>query len=257
MSKDVFTSSSPPHAFPSSYPPTCHYDPFPCKSGLVHFSKPEWRRTLCPKLPLPLSTSIDELVERFSQLNVRDETRSRRSPKLQSHAATAAITVILSRAPHPSLIVRKDYRPTHTVRRCPIVRAPVSSSRIFQSASPSSKPVTLVPSPIPLDTIEFPRKRKTAPLPRRFPGRMRNTCRDTTPSESWSTSSTPPRLFSPDSRSRSCSSSSIGSASTPSDVASTQELPHLSGPLCRSPFDSPIHLYDLGDVAAIISSSVS
>lgn len=44
ISKDAFTSSSPPHAFPSSYPPTCHYNTFPCKSGPICFSKPEWRR---------------------------------------------------------------------------------------------------------------------------------------------------------------------------------------------------------------------
>ena len=39
-----------------------------------------------------------------SQLSVPDETRSERSSKLQSRVATVAITVIPSRAPHPSLM---------------------------------------------------------------------------------------------------------------------------------------------------------
>ena len=255
MSKDTFASPSPPHAFPSSYPPTCHYDPFPCKSGLLHFSRPEWRRTSRGKLPLPLPTSIDELVERFSQLNVRDETRFKGSPKLQLHAATAAITVIPSCAPHPSLIVRKYHQPTNVVQRHPLVRAPVSSSKVFQSPSPALKPVTLVPISSAYKS-ELPGKRKTASLPRRFPGRMRNS-RDTTPSESSSTSSYSPRLSSPDSESRSCSFSSVSSLSTPSDIASTQELPHSFGSPCCSPLDSPIHLCNLGHIVAIIPSSVS
>ena len=254
MPKDTFASSSPPHAFPSVYPPTCHYDPFPCKSGPFHFSRPEWRGAPCGKLPLPLSTSVDELVERFSQLNVRDETRSKGSPKLQFHAATAAITVVPSRAPHPSLVVSKYYQPTNIVQRHPLVRAPVSTSKVFQSRSPALKPVTLVPSSAYKN--ELPGKRKTASLPRRFPGRVRNN-RDTTPSESSSTSSYSPRLFSPDSESRSCSFSSVSSLSTPSDIASTQELPHSFGSPCCSPFDSPIHLCNLGHIAPIIPSSVS
>ncbi|KAH0838013.1 hypothetical protein J3R83DRAFT_6253 [Lanmaoa asiatica] len=158
-SKDAFTSSSPPHAFPSSYPPTCHYDPFPCKGGSVPFSKPEWERTPYGKSPLPLSTNIDDLVERFSHLNVRDETRFKGSPKLQSHAATAAITVIPSRAPHPSLLVSKYLQPTNIVQLHLSVRAPVSRLKVFQSPSPTSKPVTLVPN-----KNEVLRKRKTAPM---------------------------------------------------------------------------------------------
>ena len=256
MSRDTFASSSPPHAFPSSYPPTCHYDPFPCKSGSVHFNRPKWRRASCRSLPLPLSTSIDELVEKFSQLNVRDETRSKGSPKLQAHAATVAITVIPSRAPHPSLIVRRYHQPANIVQRHPLVRAPASTSRVFQSPNPVLKPITLVPLSISPCTSELPGKRKTVPLPQRFPGRIRNN-RDPTPSESSSTSSCSPRLFSPDSESRSYSFSSVSSLSTPPDIASTHELPLSFWSPCRSPFDSPIHLLNLGDMVAIIPSSVS
>lgn len=248
----MFASSAPPHAFPSSYPPTCHYDPFPCKSGPVYFGKPEWRRIPHGKPLLPPSTSIDDLVERFSHLNVRDGTQSRGSPKLQSHAATVAITVIPSRAPHPSLIVRKYIQPANIVLLHPSVRAPVSRSKGFQSPSPTSKPVTLIPLSVPPNKNEFPGKRKTAPLPQRFPCRRRNICRDTTLPESSSMSSSSPRLFSTDSESH-CSLSSASPLSTPSDV---QELPHSFGSLCRSPFDGPIHIRGLGDMLAI-SSSVS
>ena len=257
MSKDAFASSSPLHTFPSSYPPTCHYDPFPCKTGPAHFSKPEWRRVPDGKLPLPLSISIDSLVERFSHLNVRDEIRSKGSPKLRSHAATAAITVIPSRAPHPSLIVRKYSQSTSIVQPRPSVRTPISCSKAFQSHSLTSKPVTLVPLSTPPNKSGLPGKRKTTPLLQRFSGRMRNTRRHTTPSESSSTSSSSPRLFSTDSEGHGYSFSTASSLSTPSDAASIQELPPLFGSPCRSPFDSPIHLRGLGDTVAISPSSVS
>lgn len=252
--RDAFASSSPPHAFPSSYPPTCHYDPFPCKSGPACFSKPEWRRIPDAKLPVLFSTTIDDLVERFIRLNVRDGTRSKGSPEVQSHAATAAITVIPSLAPHPSLIVRKSPQPTKVVQSRALVRAPVSCPKAFQSPSPTSKPVTLV-HPSVSSKNELLGKRKTAPLPRRFPGRMLGTRRDTTPSESSSSSSSSPRLFSMESESRSCSLPSFSSLSIPSDAAIVQELSHLLGPPCRSLFDSPIR--GLGDIAAISPSLVS
>ena len=203
--------------------------------------------------PLPShSIRIDDLVEAFSQLNVRDETRSKGSPKLQSYAATAAITVIPPRAPHPSLIVREYIQPTNIIQLHPSVRAPVSRSRGFQSPSPTSKPVTLIPLSVPPNKSELPRKRKTAPLPQHFPGRRRNICRDITPLESSSTPSSSPRLSPTDSESRSCSLPSVSPLSTPSDV---QELPYSFGSPCRSPFDSPIHLRGLGDIAAISSVS--
>jgi hypothetical protein len=86
------SSSSPLHAFPLPYPPTCHYDPSPYKSGPACFGKPEWRRVPDGKPPLPLSTGIVDLVERFSHLNVRDGIHSKGPPKSQSHAVTVAIT---------------------------------------------------------------------------------------------------------------------------------------------------------------------
>ncbi|KAF8445584.1 hypothetical protein L210DRAFT_3527993 [Boletus edulis BED1] len=256
MSKDELASSSPPHAFPSSYPPTCHYDPFPCKNGSVRFSEPEWRRVPDGNQPSSLSISINDLVEKFSYLNVRDGTRPKGSPKLQSNAATVAITVIPSRAPHPSLIVRKYSQPTNMVQLRPSVRAPVSYSNAFQSLSPTSKPVTLVPLSAPPNKSKHLEKRKIASLPQRFPGRIRNTSRDNTPSESSSTSSPSPCLFSADSESRSCSFSSTSSLSTSSDASSVRELPHFFGSPCRSPFDSPIHLRGSADIVAILPSSV-
>lgn len=256
VSDDAFVSSSPLHAFPSPYPPPCHYDPFPCKSGLICFGEPKWRRVPNGERPLPHSTSIDDLIEQFSHLNVRDAC-SKGSPKLQSHAATVAITIIPSRAPHPSLVVRKYPQPTNVLQLPPLVRAPVSGSKAFQSPSPNSAPVTLVPLSNPPDRDEFPRKRKIAPLPRRIPSQMRDTRRDTTPSESSSTSSSLPRLFSTDTESRNCSFSGASSLSTPSDTANIQELPHLFGSPCRSPLESPVHLCGLGDMMAISLSSVS
>ncbi|KAI9570247.1 hypothetical protein HD554DRAFT_2170419 [Boletus coccyginus] len=141
-SDDAFVSSSPSHAFPSSYPPTCDYDPFPCKTGPVCFSKPEWRRVPDGKLPLSLSTNIDDLVERFSHLNVRDEARPRGSPKLRSHAATAAFTVIPSCAPHPSLMVRKYSQPFHLKARHTGALSPTQQERALWEAEDCSVTTT-------------------------------------------------------------------------------------------------------------------
>ncbi|KAF8445583.1 hypothetical protein L210DRAFT_928319 [Boletus edulis BED1] len=192
MSKDAFfASSSPPHTFPSPYPPSCNYDPFPCKGGPVHFSMPEWRRVPDGKRLHSISIPIDDLVEKFSHLSVRDGAYPNGSPRLLSHAATVAITVIPSRAPHPSLIVRKYTQPTNLVQLRPSVRAPDWYSKAFQSPSLTSKSVTLVPLSAP-NKSKLPGKWKIASLPQRFPGRIRDNPRDAIPSESSSTSSSSP-----------------------------------------------------------------
>ncbi|KAF8560024.1 hypothetical protein OG21DRAFT_1492442 [Imleria badia] len=220
-SKCAFVTPPPPHAFPSSYPPPCAYDPFPCKSGPTSFEKPEWRRVSCSNPPISVFIDIDDLVEKFYQLNVRDDTRIKGSPRPQSNAATAAITVIPSRAPHPSRIVHPNY--VHAVLHHPPTRVSTSRLHAFQGPTPTPKPVTLMPVLAPSHQSEPFTKWKTAPLPQRFPGRIQHTKRDTTPSECSSTSSSS-RMFSAGSKSRSCSLSSVNASSSPTNVVSIQEL---------------------------------
>ena len=239
--KCVFISPPPPHTFPSSYPPTCIYDPFPCKSGPVSFGKPEWRRAPCSKSPPSVSLSIDGLVEKFSQLNVRNDARIKGSPRPRSYAATAAITVIPSRAPHPSLIVHKHPKFAHVIVHYPSVHA---SAQCLQSPKSTSKPITSISTLCPSYRSEPPAKRKTAPLPQRLPFRMQNDKRDSTPSECSSTSSSS-RVFSPNPGSRSCSFSSISSSSSPANMVSI-ELPR---PSSCSPFGNPLYPCVFRDVA--------
>lgn len=203
----MFTSPPPPHAFPASYPPTCAYDPFPCTSGPLSFERPEWRRLPCSRLLLPVSISINDLVWKFSQLNVRGETRIKGSARLESHAATAAITVIPSRAPHPSLIVHKRPNYPCVVLTHSSTRAPTLRLHAFEGFGPTSKPITLIPLSAP--SHEPSPMRKTAPLPQRLAARKQDTERDSTPSE-YSSS----RVFSAGSKSRSCSLSSVSSSTS-------------------------------------------
>ncbi|KAF9245779.1 hypothetical protein BU15DRAFT_70849 [Melanogaster broomeanus] len=246
--RDVLSPPAPPHAFPSPYPPTCSYEPFLSKGGATSFGEPKWRRAPATRGTRPPSTSvtIDELVERFSQLNVRGE-RPKGSHDPRPHAATVAITVIPSRAPHPSLIPFKN-PPKPAVVVMPSVRAPTSRLRAFKSPSPTSKATTLVPLALPAISTKPTRERKTAPLPRRFPNRMQETRRDTTPAMSESSTTSPTcssRVLSSDSDTRSCSFSSISSfPPSPSNVATTiQEFPVPLGSPCRSIFEVPAHSF--------------
>lgn len=172
----------------------------------------------CSKPPPFVSISIDDLVERFSQLNVRSDARIKGSPSARSHAATAAITVKPSRAPHPSLIVHKHPILAHVASHHPSGGTSTSQLHAFQSPSPTPTPITLVPLSVPSHRSKSSAKRKTAPLPQRFPGRMQNTKRDTTPSECSSAFSSS-YIFSAGSESRNCSLSSVSSPSSPTDIS--------------------------------------
>ncbi|KIJ08121.1 hypothetical protein PAXINDRAFT_18716 [Paxillus involutus ATCC 200175] len=262
--RDVFVSPAPPHAFPSLYPPSCPYEPFPCKIGATSFGESRWRRVPVSRGTCPRSTSIDidELVERFSQLNVRGESHPKGLHDPRSHAATVAITVIPSRAPHPSLVYCKKPHRIPTVT--PFLSVPASTARLrpFQSPSPTSKPTTLVPLAEPVTSANSHVKRKTAPLPRRFPSRMREIHRDATPAMSESSTTSPsvsPRVFSWDSDTRSCSFSSASSllSSPPNVTATIGSLPF--GSPCRSPFEVPADPFGFmfGDMLPTPLSSVS
>ncbi|KAG2350815.1 hypothetical protein BDR05DRAFT_985759 [Suillus weaverae] len=95
---------APLHAFPSVYPPSCLCDPFPSNSGVTNFGAPKWLRrptnTAIRRPPL----DIDGLVDRFSRINVLDNSGSRSRGSDDSFAAVAAITTIPYPAPLPALV---------------------------------------------------------------------------------------------------------------------------------------------------------
>ncbi|KAG2118042.1 homeodomain protein 2 [Suillus discolor] len=155
---------APLHAFPSS---SCSYDPFPSRNGVTNFGAPKWFRCPMTTVVRRPTFDIDRLVDRFSRINILDDSGSRSCGSADSFAAVAAITVMPFPAPLPALIRRP---PTHIAPvRTPLHSVPATAARrhVFNTSSPQSRPITLVP------TSETPKgqkvRRKMAPLPKRIP----------------------------------------------------------------------------------------
>ncbi|KIM70213.1 hypothetical protein SCLCIDRAFT_513205 [Scleroderma citrinum Foug A] len=160
---------SPPHAFPSPYPPCCSYDPFPVKKGLHVFESPNWRRR-CVSVPTCSKVlDLDQLIESFSQLCVRDaKPYDTALCTAATAAATCAITVVPSSAPHPALI--RSMADAFSLRpsSVPLPSIPASTSRscAFRTFSPKA----LALSGPSLQVLPWKSEtRKLAPLPRYAP----------------------------------------------------------------------------------------
>ncbi|EIW87042.1 hypothetical protein CONPUDRAFT_161658 [Coniophora puteana RWD-64-598 SS2] len=255
----VFDVPAPSHAFPSSYPPQCSYNPFPSKDGSALFTSPQWFRHTSQVLSNRNSrvVSIDELTERFLQMSVMDVSGEprRRSQQPDGSAAVAAITVIPPRAPHPALICNST-RSTHRQRflSLPTVPAPAQGQRVFETPSPQSRPVTLVPqgecpgSPSVL-------RRKIAPPPKRTP-RNASLSRTTTPvgspyprrSRTPSCSSGSSRLVSEGSFGSEISNEDIPLPTTPTHPA------HTFSPLLPQ-LEMPLHMDNFFDIPSLLDGS--
>ncbi|KAG1813290.1 homeodomain protein 2 [Suillus subaureus] len=225
---------APLHAFPSLYPPSCTYDPFPSKNGVTNFGAPKWlRRPMTTAVRCP-TLDIDGLVDRFSRINILDDSGSRSRGSVDSHAAVAAITVIPFLAPLPALI---RGTPTHiTPVSAPLHSVPATAARrhVFDTPSPQSRPVTLVPA-FETPTGQKARRRKTAPLPKRVPRGDSISHRGVTPAASEVSVASP--LSSSPSRSSSFGSESSSQNRLFSSANSTSSSsPGITTP---PPFPSP------------------
>ncbi|KAG1757151.1 homeodomain protein 2 [Suillus lakei] len=197
---------APLHAFPSSYPPSCSYDPFPSRNGVTNFGAPKWLRRPTNMTVRRPTLDIDGFVDRFSMINLLDDSGSRSRSSVDSFAAVAAITVLPFPAPLPALIRGAA---THIAPiRTPLLSVPATASRrhVFDTPSPQSRPITLVPASETL-TGQKTRRRKLAPLPKRIPHGNSISHRGVTPAVSEVSVASP----SPSSPSR---SSSFGSESS-------------------------------------------
>jgi hypothetical protein len=164
---NILGGFAPRHAFPTIYPPSCEYDPFP---SVRTFVTPEWPRRQVPSSERSRQSvmDIDELTEQFSQLNVWDDSLSRSRRKAgkvtcDGSAATSAITIKPSPAPHPACIRTAVVSAPARITFQPIP-ATASYLHVFRSPSPVSPMTTLIPT--------LTHRRKIAPLPKRIPSRL-------------------------------------------------------------------------------------
>lgn len=155
---------APPHAFPSPYPPTCPYNPFPMNHDCLVFDRSEWiRLPSASTSPTPRTTAdVDTLVELFSQLNVRDDSSQSRRSRCDTFAAILAITVRPPCAPHPALISQSTLIPRYMPKKLRTVPAPSTRLNVFSTPSPQSQHTTLIP-----ESSVDKKKRNLSQLPRR------------------------------------------------------------------------------------------
>lgn len=196
---------APDHAFPSSYPPQCSYDPFPVKKGVIQFDISQWpRRSSRATNRARQRIAISDLVTLFHQLNVRDDTTLPRSRAKQgsllesSLTATRPFTVKPPPAPLPSLVPTFAVGPFTFIPAAPVTRASATALRTFDLWGFQSRPVTLVPMQASGPTTLLGRRRM-APLPRRACLHSNSQQRAMTPTLSE------PSISSPSSRSTSFS----------------------------------------------------
>ena len=118
----------PPHAFPSPYPPTCSYDPFPIAPDqrMFHVSWSPVCRT--PVKNTKANPTVDELVRAMAQLTLTDihsaEVDQARPSLLkaigssqQPSSPVIGFTTLCCRAPHPALL-RTSKRTARHQRQC-------------------------------------------------------------------------------------------------------------------------------------------
>lgn len=156
--------SAPPHAFPTSFPPNCLYDPFPEQDAFTSWKSLPWFRRSCSTFVVSQShVDVDELIERFSQLSVRGHSYG--SPATRCYSASTSITVIPSVAPHPAFIRQGAHYKRPAVIPFPCVSASPSARRLVFSSSSQSWSVIAAPSCTGERSVGL--VRKVAPLPRR------------------------------------------------------------------------------------------
>jgi hypothetical protein len=85
----------PPHAYPTTYPPTCGYDPFPILPRSKTFATPWLRytsRKLCSNNTAPLN--LDELCSSLSRMTLAEEKASepKSSPDLSAKMVPSDIS---------------------------------------------------------------------------------------------------------------------------------------------------------------------
>jgi hypothetical protein len=227
-----FTLNAPSHAFPTTYPLSCNYHPFPCKTGKYNFPVPAWTRTPATFLPGKLAVNLEDFVTDFAAKLVIGDASSKTQPRNTPNTAErrpwfSATHTTPSPAPHPAFIRPLISLPitSDLVAPFPTVYAPLSRRHPFRSPSPCSPLTSLVPAV----QNNTPTRRKVARLPKRTPRNESLAHRAGSPVTSTGPP-TPPNsrtssLSSIGASNRRPSSSSSASSSGPSTPASSPTSP--------------------------------
>lgn len=210
------TFQTPAHAFPTVYPPSCGYNPFPRVNTDFRFPAATWTRLPSCNPRQRDNISIDDLSELFTtKLHFREPSSKQTQVYENSHSCWFIHRrTIPPFAPHPALIRSMS----------PQTLAPSSSTTIH-----SPKPATSI-------DMRHKHKRKVAPLPTRNPRYKSLPYRNASPSESPVSPTpthyeTPPEFYVSPSPSRCSSSSSMSSIEVSTPPPSTPP------PLPPSDFD--------------------
>ncbi|KAJ7293147.1 hypothetical protein C8J57DRAFT_1161620 [Mycena rebaudengoi] len=232
---DVLNPPAARHAFPVPFSRGKHMVSTITWTQEFSFPPPVWpRKASSPTITRP-AVPMDELVVTFAKFHVRDGTKVFSPFPNGQNAATSAITVVPSPAPHPAFL-RASFVPSSVLASTSlnIIPAPRTGSRqhVFRSPSPFSELATLVPSA---------RRKKVAGPPRRTPKRPARTdhrgaspaisetstlrsCSPPSRTSSFSSSTSPSRVPSFDSSSSRSSSASSSGPTTPTGSPSALPL---------------------------------
>lgn len=234
---NTFKFETPPHAFPTTFPPHCSYDPFPVETKSYSFPPPIWMRTPATTLPSHRTPTLDALIADFAtKLNLRDQLSKERrkdpSSSVPKSAWFAATQTIPSPAPHPAFI-----RPIAPVRAPSTLRLstrmiPISSTRQSppRYTGSFSQYATHVAGAQPRSPTT---SRKVAPLPRRSPTSPSFNHRGVSPMMSEAPS--PSRSISSNSRTSSFSSDFLSTRRLSSSSSSSSSFSSTPNTPCSSP----------------------
>ncbi|KAF8225090.1 hypothetical protein L208DRAFT_1380767 [Tricholoma matsutake] len=241
--------TAPSHAFPTTYPPSCHYVPFPCKNGKSTFPAPVWSRKPATSLQARAIGDFDDFVADFSAKLVLREVPSKNGGR-GNHVPSAktlrpwftATHTFAPPAPHPAFI--RSYSAHVTSSRSspiPAISAPSSRLHPFRSPSPYSLPTSLIPPTQSTPAV----RRKVARLSKRSPNRQSMAHRGVSPATSEASLSPSSRSCSSTSRVSSFGSDSPtkrrpSSSSSSSSPSSTLTTPELSPAMLPEHTQSPV-----------------
>lgn len=141
----LLDSRRPAHAYPSSYPPLCSYNPFPIQKDVRHFATPWMRRSISLCDHHDTSVNVVHLAALFAKMKITGGERKNRAFKpnasRMSHSGfhgrlstTLGFTTVVPRAPLPALLTTSDQTVSLEKSFIPVPRVPQPSHRTAETS---------------------------------------------------------------------------------------------------------------------------